>query len=232
MCLWGDSLKTTFDMIPWVSHCPQLSPASRGKTIQSISPPERLKLWPPPFHSITRDSTCAKSPHKWDWASAIFFVGVNVSVSEKMKTSKAHERAKVMDGQGGGGAWHERRWLVAERLIKGWWLLMGQWLNHWNHYCAIVSLAASLLSKGMPSQNIFWSHYRDIPSCLWLIACWGCLVEWTQAQRHFLSPQKYSLCVVSLVDQTIPTAGRHRYSSMLLANALPSPTSITFLWSL
>lgn len=89
MCHRDDPVKiTTFDMTPCYSHCPQLSPTSRGKTIQSICPLERSKAWPHPFQSIIIDSTFAKSLHKWDCASGIFFSGVFLKGGETSRDIK------------------------------------------------------------------------------------------------------------------------------------------------
>lgn len=86
MCHWEDPLKIlTFDMAPRGPHCPQLSPTSRGKTIQSICPLGRSKPGPPPLHSISMDSTFAKSLYKWDCASALSW-----SVFERRGNKQRH----------------------------------------------------------------------------------------------------------------------------------------------
>lgn len=109
MCRREDPLKIlTFDMTPCDSHCPQLSPTSRGKTIQSICPPERSKPWPPSFHSITIDSTFAKSLHKWDCASAIFFVGVF------LKGGETSRHIKEFGWGTGWSGWHGR-WQISKK---------------------------------------------------------------------------------------------------------------------
>lgn len=120
MCRWDDPLKvTTFDMTPWLSHCPQLSPTNRGQRQSNPFAPQRdqspglllfilLPKTPPLQIPYTN-----KNVHQ-----PFSLVGLKAVLLKGQKTSR--------DIKEFGGMKKKKK----KRLIKAWWLLMRQWLNH------------------------------------------------------------------------------------------------------
>lgn len=109
MCCWEGPLKiSTFDKTPWDSHCPQLSPFQQGERQSNPFAPQGdqsavLLL----FHSITKDSTFAKSLNKWDRISRFSVAELKAVFLKGWKTSR--DIKELGWWTGGRAGWHERQ---------------------------------------------------------------------------------------------------------------------------
>lgn len=178
MCRQDAPLKiTTFDMTPCVSHCPQLSPTSRSKTIQSICPPERSKPTSLLLFIPLPQTPPLQSPYTNEVVHLIIFFG-GVKDSEILKGQKTRAlkslgvETEQMDFKGVGVASQELA-SGEKALVKACWPLMGQplWpllrhclkekVFHYTTYSAFDAPESHpCLRKTDSCEDVLWNELR------------------------------------------------------------------------